>query len=101
MIYLGAQGIFNLAPSLYIHMSSYIYIYTVHAVIFCRARRSCESIGRPYVLNTRSKEKKDEILFIFSLFCEYIDLEYVCIHAKYGVNQADYIISIPVAAPRK
>jgi len=31
----------------------------------------------PNMLNTQRKEKKYWILFIFSLFCEYINLEYV------------------------
>jgi len=39
------------------------------------------------------------ILFIFSLFCEYIQLEYVRIHVIYRVNQAGYGIHIRVVAP--
>jgi len=34
------------------------------------------------------------ILFIFSLFCEYVYLEYVCIHVIYRINQAEYGILI-------
>jgi len=40
------------------------------------------------------------ILFIFSLFCEYIYLEYVRIHGIYRVNQAEYGIHILVVAPQ-
>jgi len=38
------------------------------------------------------------ILFIFSLCCEYINLEYVRIHVIYRVNKAEYAI---VAAPQE
>ena len=41
------------------------------------------------------------ILFIFSLFCEYINLEYVRIHVIYRVHQAEYAILIPMAAPQE
>jgi len=40
-------------------------------------------------------------LFIFSLFCEYIHLEYICIHGIYRVNQAEYAIHILVVAPQE
>jgi len=36
-----------------------------------------------------------------SLFCEYVHLEYVHIHAIYRVNQAEYIIRIRVVAPQE
>jgi len=36
---------------------------------------------------------------MFSLFCEYIHLEYVRIHVIYKVNQAEYAIRILVVAP--
>ena len=41
------------------------------------------------------------ILFIFSLFCEYVQLEYVRIHVIYRVHQAGYGIPIRVVAPRE
>jgi len=41
------------------------------------------------------------ILFIFSLFCEYIHLEYVRIHGIYSVDQAEYVIRILVVAPQE
>jgi len=41
------------------------------------------------------------ILFIFSLFCEYGHLEYVCIHVIYRVNHAEYGIYILVVAPQE
>ena len=41
------------------------------------------------------------ILFIFSLFCEYSNLEYVHIHATYRVNQAKSAIRILVAASQE
>jgi len=43
------------------------------------------------------RRMKYGILFIFSLFCEYIDLEYVRIHVICRVNQAEYAIRIPMA----
>jgi len=41
------------------------------------------------------------ILFMFSLFCEYIDLECVRIHVIYRVTQAEYVINILVVAPQE
>jgi len=35
---------------------------------------------------------------MFSLFCEYINLEYARVLVIYGVNQAEYVIHIRVAA---
>jgi len=37
---------------------------------------------------------------MFSLFCQYIRLEYVRIHAIYSVSQAEYGIHILVVAPQ-
>ena len=48
--------------------------------------------------NTRGQDKNTRILFQFSLFCEYSDLECVRIHVIYRVSQAEYEIRIPVAA---
>ena len=42
-----------------------------------------------------------DILFIFSLFCENIHLEYVRIHGLYRVNQTEYVIHILVIAPHE
>ena len=41
------------------------------------------------------------ILFRFSLFCEYVYLEYVRIHAIYRVNQAECVLHILVVAPKE
>jgi len=41
------------------------------------------------------------ILFIFSLFCEYMHLEYVRMHVLCRVNQAEYAIRILKAAPQE
>jgi len=41
------------------------------------------------------------ILFMFSLFCEYIHLEYIRIRGIYRVNQAQYGIHILVVAPQE
>jgi len=41
------------------------------------------------------------ILFIFSLFCEYINLEYLRFPVIYKVNQAEYVIHIRVAASQE
>jgi len=38
---------------------------------------------------------------MFSLFCEYIRLEYVRIHVIYRVNQAESVIHILVVAPQE
>jgi len=53
----------------------------------------------PYVGNSRSEEQNTRILFRFGLFCEYTNLEYVCIPVMYRVKQAEYAIRIPAGAP--
>jgi len=45
--------------------------------------------------------KEDGTLFIVSLFCEYIQFEYVNIHVIYRGNQAEYGIQILVVAPQE
>ena len=45
--------------------------------------------------------KEYDTLFMLSLFCEYIHLEYARIHDIYGVNQAEYAIHILVVAPHE
>jgi len=50
------------------------------------------------MLNTREGRTQCGILFIFSLFCEYINLEYVRMHVIYRVHQAEYA---NVAAPQE
>jgi len=47
------------------------------------------------------REKEYGIRFIFSLFCEYIHLEYVRIHGIYRANQAEYVIHVFVVAPQE
>ena len=41
------------------------------------------------------------ILFIFSLFYEYMYLEYARIHVIHRVNQAEYVIHVVVVAPQE
>jgi len=45
--------------------------------------------------------KQYGILFLFSLFCEYIHLEYVRIHVIYRVTRAEYVIRIRMAASQE
>ena len=47
------------------------------------------------------RRTKYGILFIFSPFCEYMNLEYVRIDGICRVNQAEYAICIPMAAPQE
>jgi len=54
---------------------------------------------QPCVLNTHSEGGKYILLFRCSLFCEYINLEYVRIHIIYRVHQTEY--TILVAAPQE
>jgi len=44
---------------------------------------------------------KYDILFIFSLFCEYINLEYVLVPVIYRFHQAKYVFHIRVAASQE
>jgi len=85
----------------------YIYIY-IHIYIYIR--RSAASAGRwrrrqrcILTLHVEYAERGNEygILFMFSLFCEYIHLAYVRIHIVYGVHQAGYGIHILVVAPQE
>jgi len=69
---------------------------------------STEPCVRPYARLTlglhveyAEREKEYGILFIFSLFCECIHLEYVRIHVIYRVNQAKYVIHMLVVAPQR
>jgi len=55
----------------------------------------------PYMLNTRGGRIKYEILFRFSLFYEYSNLEYVHIRVIHRVNQAEDVIRIRVAASQE
>jgi len=55
-----------------------------------------------YLLNTWNEGGKEYgILFICSLFREYVHLEYIRIHVIYRVNQAEYGIYILVFEPHK
>ena len=45
------------------------------------------------------REKEYGMLFISSLFCECMRLEYELIHVIYRVTQAEYVIHILVVAP--
>jgi len=57
----------------------------------------------PCMLNKRSEETKNGILFMCSPVLNTLTLnfEYVRMHAVYRVNQAEYAIRIPMAAPQE
>jgi len=59
----------------------------------------------PYLTTLRveyaERGKSYGILFIFSLFCEYGNFEYVHIHVIYRVNQAEYVIYFLLFAPQE
>jgi len=56
-------------------------------------------------LNNAERGKEYGILFKSrvnpSLFCEYIQLEYVRIHVMYRINQEEHVIHIRVVAPQE
>ena len=56
-----------------------------------------------YSLHVEYAERGKEyvILFMFSLFCEYMNLEYIHVHAIYRTDLADYVIHILVFAPQE
>jgi len=66
-------------------------------------RRAGYGEGRLETLHVEYAERGEEygILFVFSLLCEYILIEYVRIHVIYKVNQAEYVIHIRVASPQE
>ena len=57
----------------------------------------------PTILHVEYAERGKEygFLFIFSLFCEHMHLEYVRIHAIYRLTQAEYVICIRMAASQE
>ena len=57
----------------------------------------------PPTLRVEYAERRTKygFLFIFTLFCEYIHLEYIHTHVVYRVKQAEYVIPTPVAAPQE
>ena len=63
-------------------------------------RRRNESHRALYV-EYADPQREYGILFIFRLFSEYINLEYVRIHVICRVNLAEYAIRIPKAAPQE
>jgi len=62
-----------------------------------RQRRCASSLHVEYA----ERGKYYGILSIFSLFCEYIQFEYVRLHVIYRGTQAEYGIHIHVAAPQE
>jgi len=59
--------------------------------------------GRVADLHVEYVERRTKygILFICSLFCKCTHLEYIRIHVLCRVNQAEYAIRIPTAAPQE
>jgi len=53
------------------------------------------------MLNMRDTTNNYRILFMFSLLCEYSNLEYVRIYVIYRVTQAEYAICILMAASQE
>jgi len=55
------------------------------------------------IVHVEYEERGEEygIIFIFNLFCEYINLEYVRVPVIYRVNQAEYGIYILVVASQE
>jgi len=49
----------------------------------------------------KEREKEYGILFIFSLFCEYMHLESIRVHVIHRDSQAEYVIHILVVAPHE
>jgi len=61
------------------------------------ARRAVVGLHVEYA----ERGNKHGIIFIFSLFCENLHLEYVRIHVNYRVNQAEYVVHILAVAPQE
>jgi len=59
------------------------------------------SVCQPYTLNTRSEEQNAVFYSYLARFCEYMKLEYVRVHVICRVNQAEYAIRFPMAAPQE
>jgi len=76
----------------------YIYIYMYMAEMLKQTLHQ-----QVRLLRVEYAERGNEygILFIVSLLCEYIHLEYLRIHVMYTVNQAEYIIHNNVVAPQE
>ena len=63
----------------------------------CGSRRA----ARPLHVEYAERGQECGILFMCSLFCEYIHLEYGRMHVIYRVNQAEHVIHILVVAPQE
>jgi len=74
----------------------YIYTDTAAGRVRCRWCVCVLCLHAEYA----ERRLKYRILFIFSLFCEYINLEYVRVPVIFRVNQAEYVIHFLVAASK-
>ena len=62
---------------------------------------SLETAGHTLYVEYAKRGNEYGILFMFSLFCESIHLDYVRIHVIYRGNQAEHVIHILVVAPQE
>ena len=74
-------------------------LYAVHSIILVMviACKGHHSLHVEYA----ERENVYGILFRCSLFCEYVHLEYICIHVIYRVHRVEYVIHILVVSPQE
>ena len=58
-------------------------------------------LSAPSLHECDEQSRKYGIIYIFSLFCEYTNLEYVQVPVIYRLNQAGYVIHTRVAASQE
>ena len=75
--------------------------YLVKAKLWTHVRATIRRGVTSLHVEYRERGKEYGSLFIFSLLCEYIHLEYVLIHGIYRVHQAEYGIHILVVVPQE
>jgi len=90
---------------LYLHVHLYLSILPTSFLTWGRVNADRTAVLRAdpptlYVEYAGGRTKYG-ILFIFSLFSEYSNIEYVHIHVIYRVYQVEYIICIPVTASQE
>jgi len=78
-------------------------LYVLHHTVMVLAISRKGQCQNRTVLRAKHAESinKCGILFIVSLFCDYMNLEYVYVHAICRVNQAKYAIRMLVVAPQE
>jgi len=86
--------------------TTFYHVYTLHIYVSTkniRAHAHAQNCTAPFTIPYEYAGERlyYGVLFLFSLNYEYSNLEHVHIHVIYRVDQAEYAIRIPMAAPQE